>query len=89
VTEENARICHAKIEKKWATDNNLTETKNIVQCFQCRKCFMANRWHNPLDKESKACVHVSQALEDPSIMGHGYNAVCEAEVSANTPGEES
>jgi len=89
MTEENARICHAKIEKKWATDNNLTETKNIVQCFQCRKCFMANRWHNPLDKESKACVHVSQALEDPSIMGHGYNAVCEAEVSANTPGEES
>jgi hypothetical protein len=89
MTEENMRICDTRIEKKWADDNDIRETKTIVQCFQCRKCFMANRWHNPLDKESKACVHVSHALEDPSIMGDSYNAVCESEASASSPGEDN
>ena len=87
MVENNTRMCESKIERKWADDNDIKETKNVVQCFQCRKCFLANRWHNPLDKESKACVHVSEAIDDQKIMGEGYNAVCEAEVSANAPGE--
>jgi len=72
VIREYKGECALQIEKNLAVTQTLIN-KDIVQCLQCKKCFLPNRWHNPLDLSSEACVHLGSVIANKDAFWPSFN----------------